>query len=96
MIWIGIGRRLLSIENANLTVTEKKKIAKKSIERFTEIINGDNKYEILRRFCITASTAEYESDAINQIENWMASASAKSIFLILVQIFIKLSNIAKA
>ena len=75
MIWIGIGRRLLSIENANLTVTEKKKIANKSIERFTEIINGDNKFEILRRFCITASKEEYEIKAINQIENWMASAN---------------------
>ena len=75
MIWIGIGRRLLSIENANLTVTEKKNIANKSIERFTEIINGDNKFEILRRFCITASKEEYEIKAINQIENWMASAN---------------------
>ena len=75
MIWIGIGRRLLSVENANLTVTEKKKIANKSIERFTEIIQGDNKFEILRRFCITATTEQYETDAINQIENWMASAS---------------------
>ena len=75
MIWIGVGRRLLTIENANLTVTEKKQIANKSIERFTEIINGDNKFEILRRFCITATTNKYETDAINQIENWMATAS---------------------
>ena len=75
MIWIGIGRRLLSIENANLNVTQKKKIANKSIERFTEIINGHNKYEILRRFCITASTEEYEINAINQIDTWMATAT---------------------
>ena len=42
-----------------------------------ETFLGDifDKFEILRRFCITATTEQYEKDAINQIENWMASAS---------------------
>ena len=74
MIWIGIGRRILSIENADLTVTEKKKLARLAIQRFTDIINGDNKFEILRRFCITATKAGCETIAISQMETWMESA----------------------
>ena len=75
MLWIGIGRRLLSIENVDLTVTEKKSIAMKTIERFKEIINGENKFEILRRFCIMATKDGCENMAIIELESWMKAAN---------------------
>ena len=75
MLWIGIGRRLLSIENVDLNITEKKNIALKTIERFKEIINNENKFEILRRFCIMATKNGCENMAIIQLESWMNEAS---------------------
>ena len=82
MLWIGIGRRLLTIENADLTVTEKKQIARKAIERFGEIISGDNKFEILQRFCITATKQGCETLAIDNMEHWMESADGEVKFWI--------------
>ena len=75
LLWIGIGRRLLSIENVDLTVTEKKSIAMETIERFKEIINGENKFEILRRFCIMATKNGCENLAIIELESWLNVAN---------------------
>ena len=75
MIWIGISRRVLKIENSDLTVTEKKKIVTETIERFKRIINCENKFEELARICILATKSGCETLLIANAEKWITTAN---------------------
>ena len=75
MLWIGISRRVLKIENGDLSITEKKIIVSETIQRYQRIINCENKFEELARICIMATKSGCETLAIANAEKWFTEAN---------------------
>ena len=75
MLWIGISRRVLKIENGDLTIREKKIIVTETIRRYKRVISSENKFQELARICILATKSGCETLGIADAEKWFTSAN---------------------